>query len=91
LNAFARGPVREAFPIDMQTVEEKRPDGQFGAQQLDPKLAAEAAHGDLEGPRPLRGIERDRFAVEHQRLGAKARTASTISGTAPVTSFKERV
>ncbi len=58
-------------PSIVQAVEEKCPDRQLGAQRLDIELAAEAAHGDLKGMRPLRGIECDRLAVEHQRMARR--------------------
>ena len=64
---------------------------QLGAQSRDVELAAEAAHRHLERRGAPSARERDRLAVEDQLARRQRRSASTISGTAAVTSFSARV
>src|SRR4029077_9319989 len=62
----------DALLPDPQTIEEECLERQAAAQRFHIELAPDAAHGDLEGVRSPRGIERDRLAVDDQRVRGKA-------------------
>ena len=62
------------------------------AHRADVELASEPPHGDLERLRPAVGAQRDGLAVEDRLAhGQRPATASTISGTAAVTSLRRRL
>ena len=68
LDALARRAVDDALLPDPQTIEKERLERQPAAQGFDIEPPPHPPHGDLERMRPTRGIDRDRFAVDDQRL-----------------------
>jgi hypothetical protein len=59
--------IEHVLAVEVEHVEEPHAQRQPLLRLLEAVLAAEALHGLLEGPRPSRGVQRDRLTVEDDR------------------------